>query len=248
MIRTLWVGINVGAATLFLGTIAIGASLLRVRGDLYSRLTRTWSRWILWASDTPLIVHGLDNVRPDEPQVVVSNHVSGYDIFAVAAALPGTFSFVAKKELERIPFFGTAWKAAGHISIDRSNRQQALLSLQKAGEKIRREKGTVIIYPEGTRSKTGELLPFKKGAFMLAVEAQVPIVPTVVRGTRRIVHDERWTIHPQPIHIHFGTPVSTHGFRAGSAERLMETVRAQMLAMLNEPQALSSHAPLQSRG
>lgn len=236
MIRTAWAGLHVATATLSLGTLAILASLLRVRGNLYSRLTQSWSRWILWASDTPLIVHGLDNVQPEEPQVVVSNHVSGYDIFAIAAALPVPFAFVAKKELERIPFFGTAWKAAGHISIDRSNRQQAVQSLQRAGERIRREKSTVIIYPEGTRSRTGELLEFKKGAFMLAAEAQVPVVPTVVVGTREIVDSRRWRIHPRPIHLYFEPPVSTAGYSAANAEVLMQLVRARMLQRLEAVQ------------
>ena len=81
---------------------------------------------------------------------------------------------VAKKELERIPFFGTAWKAAGHISIDRSDRTSAIQSLRRAGRSIREQRSTVIIFPEGTRSLTGEMLPFKKGAFMLALEADVP--------------------------------------------------------------------------
>ena len=233
MIRTIWVGLHVATATLSLGSLAILASLLRVRGRLYSNLTRSWARWILWASDTPLTVHGREHIRLDEPQVVVSNHVSGYDIFAIAVALPVPFAFVAKKELERIPFFGTAWKAAGHISLDRSNRQQAVHSLQRAGERIRREKSTVIIYPEGTRSRTGELLEFKKGAFMLAVEAQVPVVPTVVVGTREIIDSRSWRIHPRPIHLYFEPPVSTAGYSADNAEELMRLVRSRMLERLD---------------
>ncbi len=232
MIRTAWAGLHLATATLSLGTVAILASLLRVRGDLYSELTRSWARWILWASDTSVTVHGLEHIRREEPQVVVSNHVSVYDVLAIAAALPVPFAFVAKKELERIPFFGTAWKAAGHISIDRSNRQQALQSLLQAGERIRREKSTVIIYPEGTRSRTGELLEFKKGAFMLAVEAQVPVVPAVVVGTRDIIDSRSWRIRPRPIYLYFETPVSTAGISAANADALMQRVRARMLERL----------------
>jgi 1-acyl-sn-glycerol-3-phosphate acyltransferase len=232
VIRTLWVAFNVAAATLFFGLIAILASILRVRGRIYPWATQEWSRAILWASNTPVVAHGMERVRWQEPQVLVSNHLSWYDVFAIASVLPVPFHFVAKKELERIPFFGTAWKAAGHISVDRSNRQKAILSLRRAGEKIRREKSTVIIFPEGTRSRSGQLQAFKKGAFMLAMEAGVPVVPTVVSGSYEIMRPGSWSIRPRAIHLHFGIPISTAGFDVANAGELTERVRGEMLAMI----------------
>ncbi|HET6233287.1 MAG TPA: lysophospholipid acyltransferase family protein, partial [Longimicrobiaceae bacterium] len=196
----LWVALAATASTLFWGGGAIAASLLGWRGPLYSRLTRRWAGTILRASGSPVVVHGMEHVSGDAPMVVVSNHVSWFDVFAIASVLPGTFHFVAKKELERIPIFGSAWKAAGHISIDRSNRASAIQSLREAGQKIRHERGAVVIFPEGTRSRTGRLQPFKKGAFMLAVEAGVPVVPTVVVGSYDIMRPDTWKIRPNTIH------------------------------------------------
>src|SRR5690606_29116224 len=96
-------------------------------------------------------VHGIEKVDWDRPHVLVANHVASFEILAIAAHLPADYHFVAKKELERIPFFGRAWKTAGHISIDRQNRQKAMESLRVAADIIRSEGGTVIIFPEGTR-------------------------------------------------------------------------------------------------
>jgi 1-acyl-sn-glycerol-3-phosphate acyltransferase len=234
VIRGVWVLVHLILATFVFGMTAIVASLLRVRGRLYARLTREWAAAVTWASGTPVHVHGAEGIDWSRPCVLVSNHVSGYDIFALASILPLPFRFVAKKELERIPFFGLAWKAAGHISIDRSNRQKAVESLRKAGEQIRREGGVVIIFVEGTRSRSAQLLPFKKGAFALAIEAGVAVLPTVVTGTRGIHPSGRLFIRPQPIHVHFGEPIATADLRHAEAERLMQETRGVMLRMLHE--------------
>lgn len=238
VLRTLRVYATLLALTLWHGTTVIVASLLGVRGRIYRDAARGWSRGALRASGTPVIVHGLEHVPADRSQVVVSNHVSWYDIFAIAGALPGEFHFVAKKELEAVPLFGAAWQAAGHISIDRRNRESAIRSLRVAGERVRRERSTVVIFAEGTRSRTGRLLPFKKGAFMLAVEAQVPIVPTAVVGSYDIMRPDSLWIHPRPIHLFFGEPVSPEGHTLETVEALMERVRDRVAALLAEAEAL----------
>lgn len=233
MIRSAWVAVNLALATLFFGLIAIGGSLLRVRGRLYSWATQQWSRAILWASAVPVFAHDMGRVDWRSPQVLVSNHVSFYDVFALAGIVPAPFAFVAKKELERIPFFGTAWKAAGHISIDRSDRASALQSLRRAAQSIRAQRSTVIIFPEGTRSTTGDMLPFKKGAFTLALEAGVPVVPAIVRGSADIQRPGSFRIRPQPIHVHFGAPLLPAEYAEGGIESLMRAVRGRMEEMLD---------------
>ena len=238
MIRTLWVFLVIAAATVFYGSWAIGASLLGVRGGLYTRLTRGWARAIIRSAGTPVVTHGVENLLRGRPQVIVSNHVSWFDIFALASVLPGSFHFVAKKELERIPLFGTAWKVAGHISIDRSDRRKAFESLRQAGERIRTERSAVIIFPEGTRSRTGRLQPFKKGAFILAAEAGVPIVPTVVTGSYDIMRPDDWRVHPQTIHVRFEAPILPGAERSESADALMERVRGVMARTLEEEDEL----------
>lgn len=234
MIRGLWVALMTAAATAWYGSQAIGASLLGMTGPLYSRLTQRWARAILRASSAPVLTHGMEAVDWSQPQVLVANHISGYDIYAIAAVMPGPFAFVAKKELERIPLFGSAWKAAGHISIDRSDRQKAVQSLQRAAEKMRRDRTTVIIYPEGTRSRSGTLQPFKKGAFVLAAQARVPIIPVVVRDSDLIQKPGSFRISPHPIHLHFCAPVDPEAYGEQGTDAIIAAVRSEMLQVLRE--------------
>ena len=232
MIRSVWVAFNLALSTLFFGLIAILGSLLRIRGRLYSWATQQWSLAVLWASAVPVFAHGMDRIDWRSPQVLVSNHVSFYDVFALAGIIPAPYAFVAKKELERIPFFGMAWKAAGHISVDRSDRASAMQSLRRAGQSIRENRSTVIIFPEGTRSRTEQMLPFKKGAFTLAMEASVPVVPVIVRGSARIQRPGSFLIRPQTIHVYFGEPLHPAECGTEGLEPFIRTVRERMESML----------------
>lgn len=228
MIRTIWVGLNLILATIPASLVVIVAALLRIRGGIYDDASRLWSRWLLRASGTRVRVAGFENVKEDRPQIIASNHESWYDVFAIAATLPGRFKFVAKKELASIPFFGWGWRAAGHISIDRSDTQSAIRSLEQAGETMRRDHAKVVIFPEGTRSSTGDLLPFKKGGFMLALHTGVEIVPVGVHGGRTILRKGDWRIHRGEMVLRFGEPIPMAEYSEKSRERLVARVRREI--------------------
>lgn len=231
MIRTIWVGLNLILATIPASTVVIVAALLRIRGGIYDDASRLWSRWLLRASGTRVRVEGFENVKEDRPQIIASNHESWYDVFAIAATLPGRFKFVAKKELASIPFFGWGWRAAGHISIDRSDTQSAIRSLEQAGETMRRDHAKVVIFPEGTRSSTGDLLPFKKGGFMLALHTGVEIVPVGVHGGRTILRKGDWRVHRGEMVLRFGEPIPMAEYSEKSRERLVARVRRKIEAL-----------------
>ena len=226
--RTLWVLLNMIVATVPLSIVVMVAALFGVRGRIYDDVARVWCRWVLWASGTRVRIEGYENIHEERPQVIASNHQSWYDVFALAANMPGSFKFVAKKELGRIPFFGWGWRAAGHISVDRSDTQSAIRSLEKAKQTMLREHAKVVIFPEGTRSPTGELLPFKKGAFMLAIHAGVEIVPVGSTGGRTILRKGDWRIRRGEIALRIGEPIPTAGYTAETRDELVARVRAEI--------------------
>lgn len=237
MIRTIWVGIVGVAALLTLGPLAALGAYLRFPRGFFDWITRTFSRSLLWAGATPVRVIGLENIDRENPQVVASNHQSMYDVWALAAHLPVRYHFVAKKELRDVPIFGRATQACGHVFIDRSNRAAAVQSLKVAGRKLRQEGSTAIVFPEGTRTLTGDLQPFKKGPFIMAIESGAPIVPTVIDGTFDILPKRGLRIRPHPITIRFGEPVDTRKYGHADRHALIARVHAQMAEMLGDLRA-----------
>jgi 1-acyl-sn-glycerol-3-phosphate acyltransferase len=235
VLRATWMVFWMTLATLLYGGLSIAGSLVGVRGRPYVRWTRQWARISLWASGSRVVGHGLEHLEPGKPFILAANHVSWFDIFALATLLPVDFHFVAKKELERVPVFGLAWRAAGHISIDRSDRARAVASLRQAGEQMRRERSVVVIFAEGTRSRSGRLLPFKKGAFVLAHETGIPVVPAVITGSFDIMRPDTFVVRPSTIHVHFEPPAHPAGH---TVDGLLEEVRGVFVRRLAASESL----------
>ena len=236
MIRTAWYYVVLLVSTVVHAAGAIFGALFHVRyrpGGVYDWSTQDWARWILWAAGTPVEVTGLERVPRDGPVVYASNHSSMFDIWALSMVLPGSTRFVAKQELARIPLLGPAMLRAGHVTIDRTNRARAFEAYDRAAATIR---GGIsaIVFPEGTRSRTGELLPFKNAPFGLAIAAQVPVVPVYVDGTFRILPKGAWRLHRMPIRIRIGAPLPTAGLkmedREGLRQRANDAIRALQAA------------------
>ena len=233
MIRTLWYYLVLVASSVVHAGTALVAGLLRAKhrpGGVYDWSVEDWSRWILRAAGTPVLVEGLERVPRDGPVVYASNHSSMFDIWALSAVLPGSTRFLAKEELTRIPLLGPAMVRAGHIAIDRVNRKRAFAAYDRAAASIRRGI-SAIVFPEGTRSRTGELLPFKNAPFGLAITAQVPLVPVYVHNTFEILPRGGWVLRPRPIRVLIGDPLETAGLSPGDREALRERTRAAMLAL-----------------
>ena len=242
MVRSLWVGLIAGGVLVTVGTVAVVGAYVGLSRRYYDWASRFLSRAVLWAGGTPVRIRGLENIDTEAPQVVACNHQSMFDVWAVAAHLPVRYHFVAKKEIKSIPIFGRAAGAAGHVYIDRGNRMAAVESLKVAGRKIREEESTAVVFPEGTRSLTGDLQSFKKGPFIMAIEAGVPIVPTVIDGTFGILPKRGVRVRPHPISVWFGTPIDSGRYTHDDRDALITRVHAQMaemLATLRAPQGYS---------
>lgn len=233
MIRTLWVIVAAASVFVVLGSIVIVGAYLGLSRRYYDWAGRTWSRLVLKTSGVHVRVLGVENLRRDRPQVIAVNHQSMYDVFALATVIPVRYHFVAKRELSRIPIFGRAARAAGHVFLNRGDRAAAIESLKAAGAKLGAAQSSAIVFPEGTRSLTGELQPFKKGPFIMAIEASAPIVPTAIDGTFGILPKRGRRIRPQPVTVWFGEPVDVTAYEYERREELIAEVHTRMKAMLD---------------
>jgi len=228
-IRTVLTMITVAIVTTVLGAIVIFAGLLGVQdkpGGIYDKIPRWWSRAVLWAGGVRVRVHGWENGSSGEPHVFAANHVSWFDVPALASTLP-RYKFVAKAELFKVPIFGRGIRAAGMIEIQRENRKAAFGAYDVAAEKIRAG-NSVVVFPEGTRGHSYQLRPFKKGPFVLAIAAGVPIVPVILHGTIEVLKRGSLWAHPGAVDIHLLEPVATDGTDYDHREALMAKVRGRM--------------------
>ena len=186
---------------------------------------RGWARAILRLAGVRVRVEGVDNLDPDGAMIIVSNHESWFDVWALAGWLPIDARFLAKKELSRIPVFGRAWRVCGHISIDRGDLASAIESLTRAGQQIRDENLHMVLFAEGTRSANGELQPFKKGPFVLAIQGGVPIVPVAIIGTRPLMPKGSFRIGRGEILVRVGEPIDVTGMEHADRDRLTQMAR-----------------------
>lgn len=210
------------------GSVAIISSFITGNGDFAHRLGRIWSRVLFSAAGARLTVSGLENIPRGRPVVFASNHASQFDIPALYLALNVQFRFLVKKELFRIPLFGTAMLKAGYIPIDRSGGRAAVLSIRKAAEKIR--SGTsVVVFPEGTRSVDGRLGPFKPGGMQLAIQAGCPIVPVAISGSYKVLPKGSLKVRPGSIKVAVGRSMDPGGTR----DEMIKKVWSAILDMLD---------------
>ena len=173
---------------------------------------------------------GLERLDPKRCYVFMSNHVSNLDPPLLVPSLPGRTTVLVKKELFKIPILGRAMRMASLVPVDRSNREAAVASLRLAAEVLKREHIHMTIYPEGTRSPDGRLLPFKKGPFYLALETNFPIVPVTVLGTRELMPKGRLRIKPGMTKLVFHEPVDPE--KVPDREQLMEIVAEKIASAL----------------
>lgn len=171
-----------------------------------------WSRSVIRLLLLPIKVTGRENVDPKQSYVFVANHQSFLDVFAVYGWLPNNFKWLMKKEIRRVPFVGTACAVAGHIFVDRSNPRAALQSMEKVKKELVDGISTVI-FPEGTRTKTGEIGRFKQGAFKIAMDMELPVVPITLNGFYKAMPSGQPFANPYShLSLHIGKPIDISQF------------------------------------
>ena len=225
MIRTAYIFLWVILSTLVLGILAIIISFFSRTGNIVHLIARIWGRGILFVSRIRVSVQGLAQVDPLRSYIYMSNHQSNFDIPVLLAHLPVQFRWLAKEELFKIPIFSRAMRGAGYVRIDRFNREAAIESLKEAAAKMKNGV-SIMIFPEGTRSRDGDIRPFKKGGFVMAVDTGVPIVPVIVQGTWPIMAKSSWRINSGEVSLLIEKPIDTTGYTRETKDDLIETVRS----------------------
>jgi len=193
---------------------------------LYFKLSKYFSGGILWISRIKLDITGLENIDKNKTYVFVSNHSSQYDIVVLQKTIPNRMAMIFKKELAKIPFFGWQLAMGPYVMIDRENYEKAMKSIEEAKEKMKKQNISIVVFAEGTRSKTGEIQPFKRGAFRLATQVGYPIIPTTVVGSNKIMPKGTYKLRRGTIKVHFDMPIQSEGIKTRQEEiDLMNHVR-----------------------
>jgi len=209
--------------TLILGILILISTLFQPKGTVGRRLSRVWAQLLLKVLNIPVTVEGLERLDSGQTYVFAANHRSQFDIFVLLVTLPPDFGWVAKKSLFQIPIFGQALDRLGNVSIDRQNLQDAIKSLNHAAELVQGGR-SLVVFPEGTRATSRELLPFKKGVFIMALKAGQPIVPVSISGTLAIQERGSLQIRPGPVKVVISPPVDPQEFRGRPKEEVMAAV------------------------
>ena len=215
------------------GARVLLSALARVRhrpGGVYDDAARQWGAGMLRGTGIRVEVIGRERLDPASPCVYIANHASFIDIWAILAEFPGTIRFVYKKGMDWIPLMGLAMRAARHIPIDRHNRSRAFSMYDQAAEMVRGGL-SAIVFAEGTRSRDGRLKPFKKGPFVLAIAAGVPVIPVYCENTHALMPRGSWSPRPGTVRLHVGQPIPTTGLDYEDRDRLARETRAALLAM-----------------
>lgn len=227
LLYTAWVWLFGVVVTPVFGTLAILTSWIPPRGKVYQYWARWWSRTLLAAAGIDLRVEATDKARSVPEAIFMANHTSASDIVVIFVALCRDVRFVAKRELFWIPFLGWSMWLAGFIPVDREKKDKAREAFDRIGKSLR--KGiSILVFPEGTRSRNGKLLPFKKAGFLLAMRTGLPIVPVGISGARAVLGADGLLVRRGRIEVRVGDPIPSDGYTFAQRGEFLEKVRAEI--------------------
>lgn len=222
-----FLGWTIGSVWTFsMAFIALCAVGITRSGSAAHSVAKVWSRFLLWLTGIKVHVSGLENVPKDQRILIVSNHQSLCDILVLSGYFPIRFSWIAKKELFKIPIFGPAMKAADYIPIDRGNKEKAYASLKNAAKMM--QKHSVLIFPEGTRTRTGRLGRFKHGVVHLADLSGVPLLPLTITNSFARLHPEKKGIVPGTINVQIDPLIPVEGMNKKEITDVIQEIRSKM--------------------
>jgi len=221
-------------ATIVYGTASFVVSFFDRDRRKQNAVERAWGRALLAVSGVKVKVEGLEKIERDGSYIFVSNHLSYMDTPVALGNIPVRFRFLAKRGLFQIPFLGWHLGRAGHIQVPREDARAAVKTMTLAAQVVRDEGISLLIFPEGGRSRTGEMRDFKEGAAFIAIKAGVPLVPMALKGTREVLPFGSGIVKPGSVTMRIGDPMSTTGASPHDRVRLTEELRHRIVALLEE--------------
>jgi 1-acyl-sn-glycerol-3-phosphate acyltransferase len=228
--------------TVLLALLMIVFGFIDPYGKHVYRISQLWSWLVLRVAGISIKIDGLKHIDPSQKYVFMVNHQSNIDIPVLVQTLSQfQLRWIAKKELLWVPFFGWAMWASKHITVDRSDPLDAAKSLQRAKERIAAGI-SVVVFPEGTRSRDGKLLRFKKGGFLLAAQTGAAIVPVTINGSGALLPAGAWRLRAGTIEVTVGESLPVEGFRPGNLRLLSEQVREIIAEHLRPSNASQFHS------
>ena len=216
----------------FGGMVVVTKFFFGVRNYPYL-VKNAWAPCILKVSGVKIKVNGHENINDNEPCIFVANHQSHFDIPSLISGLSPTLFFIAKKELKKVPFLGWAMTSAGLIFIDRSNKDKAIESLTEAAKLIKNGK-SILSFPEGTRSKNGEIGSFKRGTFILAKQAEVKIIPIAISGSYHVNPSNSIRIKSGVVSINIGKAIGFDAYKDFSPDAIATQIQQQIIELSRE--------------
>jgi 1-acyl-sn-glycerol-3-phosphate acyltransferase len=235
-IRSLITYVAVSLYVLLIGPPFLLIAILFNQVPLLYQIGRGGVRLGLLLSGVTLRIEGGEHIQRERAAVYAVNHASNLEPPIIFEALHPIFPrlrVLYKAELRKLPVLVRAWDLAGFVPLERGNREQSLPAIEQAAEALRAG-ASFLIFPEGTRSRTGALLPFKKGGFIMAIKGQVPIVPVAILGARDAMRKGSYVIQPVTVRVRFGPPVETTGLTVADRDELASRVRGKVEALLAE--------------
>ncbi len=222
---------NIFVWTIVFATIGLIGCLFEWRGKFLGWIARIWGKVILKVVGIQYKVNGLENLDPNRDYVFAANHESAMDIPLTFASLPFHIVSISKIELKWIPIFGWAMMAGGHFFVDRRNYKQAMKSLEKAKKSMAKNPRSIILYPEGTRSMNGEIMPFKKGGLIWALKMGVPVVPLALCGTRGTLKKKSLVFKNHSLIVEVGVPIEAASFAFTDQQQYVANVQEAVVAL-----------------
>ena len=237
--RSLATYVAVSLYVLLMGPPFLLLALATGRPLMLYRVALGGVRLGLWLSGIRVEVRHPEHILQDRAAVYAVNHTSNVEppiLYAVLSQLFPRLRILYKAELRKLPILVRAFDLAGFVPLQRGNRDQSIPAIERAADALR-DGNSFLIFPEGTRSRTGELLPFKKGGFIMALRGQAPIVPVAIRGAREAMHKGSLIIRPVRIQVSFGQPIESAGLTLDDRDALIARVRGAVATLLERPAA-----------